>query len=55
MFDDIPRNTVQYVMYVKRKSGPAKSCTCMLGAPYLERKIWMDHFAAATGTSSPGV
>jgi hypothetical protein len=52
MFDEVPRNSIQYVIMIKGKHTDAKAH--MLGSPtYQERKIWMDHFEAAMGTSVP--
>lgn len=47
MFDEVPRNSVQYIIMIKRKDSDGKAH--MLGSPtYQERRVWMDHFEAAT-------
>jgi hypothetical protein len=45
MFDEVPRNSVQYIITIKRRDGDGKAH--MLGSPsYPERKAWMDCFEA---------
>ena len=51
MFDEVPRNSVQYIISIKRKDGDGKAH--MLGSPsYPERKAWMDCFEAVGGQVS---
>jgi hypothetical protein len=48
MFDEVPRNSVHYIITVKRQGIDNKEH--MLGSPtYQERRAWMDHFESATG------
>ncbi|KAF3042123.1 hypothetical protein E8E12_005121 [Didymella heteroderae] len=47
MFDEVPRNSIQYIIMIKRKDSNGKAH--MLGSPtYQERQIWMDHFETVT-------
>jgi hypothetical protein len=47
LFDDIPRGTVVYIITIKSISG--KKAPHMLGAfGVQERKVWLEHFTAAT-------
>jgi hypothetical protein len=51
MFDEVPRNSIQYIILVKRKDSDAKAH--MLGSPtYQERRAWMDHFEALLSPST---
>lgn len=51
MFDEVPRNSLQYIIMVKRKDTEHKAH--MLASPtYQERRAWMDHFDAAAGMKS---
>ncbi|KAJ4991637.1 hypothetical protein SVAN01_02752 [Stagonosporopsis vannaccii] len=46
MFDEVPRNSVQYIIMIKTKDANGKAH--MLGSPtYQERRAWMDQFEAA--------
>lgn len=48
MFDEVPRNSIQYIIMLKTKDVNGKAH--MLGSPtYQERRAWMDHFEAALG------
>ncbi|UPX12214.1 uncharacterized protein EKO05_0002776 [Ascochyta rabiei] len=48
MFDEVPRNSIQYITIVSRKGVDGKAH--MLGSPtYQERRVWMDQFEAALG------
>ncbi|KAG9196944.1 hypothetical protein G6514_002894 [Epicoccum nigrum] len=48
MFDEVPRNSVQYIISIKKRDGDGKAH--MLGSPsYPERKVWMDCFEAVGG------
>ncbi len=48
MFDEVPRNSIQYIITVKRKDVGSKPH--MLGSPtYQERRDWVDHFDATLG------
>jgi hypothetical protein len=52
MFDEVPRNSIQYIIMIKRKDVETKAH--MLGLPtYQERRAWMDHFKATAGAKSP--
>jgi hypothetical protein len=45
MFDEVPRNSVHYIILIRRRDGDGKAH--MLGSPsYPERKAWMDCFEA---------
>ncbi|KAF2624071.1 hypothetical protein BU25DRAFT_413944 [Macroventuria anomochaeta] len=50
MFDEVPRNSIQYIIMVKRKDTEGRAH--MLGLPtYQERRAWMDHFEATLDTT----
>ncbi|XPS76059.1 hypothetical protein M3J07_008119 [Ascochyta lentis] len=54
MFDEVPRNSIQYITIISRKNGEGKAH--MLGSPsYQERKAWMDHFEAALGRKTVSI
>ncbi|KAF1933775.1 uncharacterized protein M421DRAFT_395990 [Didymella exigua CBS 183.55] len=47
MFDEVPRNSIQYMIMIKRKDSDGKAH--LLGSPtYQDRRTWMDHFELAT-------
>jgi hypothetical protein len=49
LFDEVPRNSVQYMISIKRRSG-GDGKAHLLGCPsYQERKAWMDCFEAVDG------
>lgn len=50
MFDEVPRNSIQYIIMIKRKEGDAKAH--MLGSPtFQERRAWMDRFGIVLGAT----
>ncbi|KAH6622017.1 hypothetical protein C7974DRAFT_314631 [Boeremia exigua] len=51
MFDEVPRNSIQYILMIRRMEPNGKAH--MLGSPtYQERKAWVTHLEAATGTKA---